>query len=231
VLNAPLLALVAAIIKVATPGPALFSQVRVGRGEVTFRLHKFRTMVLDADKLGSSVTSGHDPRITPFGKLLRKTKFDEVPQLWNVVKGDMSLVGPRPEVPEIVALYTVKMRQILNFRPGITSVSSLELHREEELLNLAANPDDAYARIFVPMKVASAMRVAQNPSFVHDVQILVSTAWVLSLGRMFTHHDNELDSFIRHALEDYGRDRPDIHGKQLLDSWRELPDSIRHQIL
>lgn len=230
-LTAPLLALVAVIIKVVTPGPVLFSQVRVGRGGDTFRLHKFRTMVPDADKLGSSVTSGQDPRITPLGKWLRKTKIDEIPQLWNVVKGDMSLVGPRPEVPEVVAMYTLKMRQILKFRPGLTSVASLELHREEELLDLSANPDDAYVRIFVPTKVASAMSVALSPSFVYDLQILVSTAWVLTLGRMFKHQDNELDSFIRRALEEYSRDRPDIRGKQLLDSWRELPDSIRNQIL
>ena len=230
-LTAPLLALVAVIIKVVTPGPVLFSQVRVGRGGDTFRLHKFRTMVPDADKLGSSVTSGQDPRITPLGKWLRKTKIDEIPQLWNVVKGDMSLVGPRPEVPEVVAMYTLKMRQILKFRPGLTSVASLELHREEELLDLSANPDDAYVRIFVPTKVASAMSVALSPSFVYDLQILVSTAWVLTLGRMFKHQDNELDSFIRRALEEYSRDRPDISGKQLLDSWRELPDSIRNQIL
>jgi lipopolysaccharide/colanic/teichoic acid biosynthesis glycosyltransferase len=188
-------------------------------------------MVPDADKLGSSVTSGQDPRITPLGKWLRKTKIDEIPQLWNVVKGDMSLVGPRPEVPEVVAMYTLKMRQILKFRPGLTSVASLELHREEELLDLSANPDDAYVRIFVPTKVASAMSVALSPSFVYDLQILVSTAWVLTLGRMFKHQDNELDSFIRRALEEYSRDRPDIRGKQLLDSWRELPDSIRNQIL
>ena len=127
-LMGPLMLAVAVIIKLSSPGPALYAQVRVGHHGRPFRIYKFRSMVVNADRLGSSVTTGKDRRITPVGKLLRRTKFDELPQLWNVLRGDMSMVGPRPDVPEIVDTYTPELRRILEVRPGITSVATCLLY-------------------------------------------------------------------------------------------------------
>jgi lipopolysaccharide/colanic/teichoic acid biosynthesis glycosyltransferase len=129
-LLAPLLAVIAVLVRATSPGPALFRQERVGRGLVPFRLLKFRTMVVDAPSQGPAITVGADPRVTPVGSFLRRSKLDELPQLLNVLKGDMSLVGPRPEVPGYVALYGDAERRIFTVRPGITDPASLLYHDE-----------------------------------------------------------------------------------------------------
>ena len=158
-------------------------------------------MVVNAGHIGTSVTTGHDPRITKIGRVLRKTKLDELPQLWNVLKGDMSFVGPRPDVQEIVNNYTGEMRRILEIRPGITSNASLHLRNEEELLSLAREPDKAYEEIFVPAKVELAMEHVLRKSFFFDFGILLKTVWVLTAGRIWPIKEHSIIKEIKQAME------------------------------
>ena len=140
----PLLLVISVLVKVSDCGPAFYRQQRVGRGGVPFRIWKFRTMVVNAEKLGLSVTKDGDPRITRMGRLLRKTKLDELPQLWNVLVGEMSFVGPRPEVQRYVDRYSAEQRQILELKPGITDLATLEFRNEEELLATASDTEKLY---------------------------------------------------------------------------------------
>lgn len=194
----PIMFLIALAIKLKSPGPAIYSQTRIGKYGRPFRLYKFRSMVVDAERLGSSVTTGCDPRITPIGRILRRTKLDELPQLWNVLRGDMSLVGPRPDVPEIVDMYTPQMRKILNVRPGITSIASLHLRREEELLTLVTDPDTFYIQVIVPAKVELAMEHIRHNSFLFDLSILLQTIWALTIGRFLHNIEHPLIAQLRH---------------------------------
>jgi lipopolysaccharide/colanic/teichoic acid biosynthesis glycosyltransferase len=140
-------------------------------------------MVDRAESLGTSVTAGNDSRITPIGRILRRKKLDELPQLINVFKGDMSLVGPRPDVPEIVEKYSSEMRRIFSIRPGITSVATLHLRDEEEILAKVKNPDTFYEEVLVPLKVRMAMEHVEKDSLWFDMKILLQTVWMLTLGR------------------------------------------------
>jgi len=184
VILSPVFLFAALLIICTSPGPIGYSQKRVGRNGRLFHLYKFRSMVVNADRIGSSVTTGKDPRITKVGRVLRKTKLDELPQLWNVLKGDMSFVGPRPDVPEIINNYTGAMKRILEVRPGITSNASLHLRNEVDLLSLAREPDKAYEEIFVPAKVGLAMEHVHRKSFLFDFGILLQTVWVITVGRV-----------------------------------------------
>lgn len=197
----PLFIVTALLIKLSSPGPIIYSQKRVGRNGRLFGLYKFRSMVVNADRIGTSVTTGHDPRITKVGRILRKTKLDELPQLWNVLKGDMSFVGPRPDVPEIVNNYTGAMKRILEVRPGITSNASLHLRHEEDLLSLAKEPDKAYEEIFVPAKVELAMEHVRRRSFLFDFGILLHTLWVLTGGRIWPAEEHPIVKEIKQAME------------------------------
>jgi len=134
VLLAPLLAALAALVRATSPGPAFYSQERVGRFGIPFKLFKFRSMRVGSDRAGALVTGGGDPRVTPLGRWLRRTKLDELPQLWNVARGEMSLVGPRPEVPRYVAHYTPAQRRVLEVRPGVTDPATLAFRDEETRL-------------------------------------------------------------------------------------------------
>jgi len=176
----PILLLIAVAMKLSSKGPVLFIQKRVGKHEEIFFLYKFRTMVIGAEKLGSSVTTASDIRITTLGRFLRKTKLDELPQIFNVLKGDMSFVGPRPEVPEITNNYTPEMRNIFQIKPGITSLATLHLKNEEKILASVANPDIFYEKTLVPLKVKLAMTHVKRNSFFFDFQILLSTIWMLT---------------------------------------------------
>ncbi len=176
----PLMAVVVLFIKVTSPGPVLYKQKRVGLHEKIFYIYKFRTMVDKADTLGTSVTTKSDMRITPLGRILRKIKFDELPQLFNVFKGDMSFIGPRPDVPEITAKYTPQMKRIFTIRPGITSVATLHFRHEEEILAKVPNPDQFYDDVVVPLKVELAMEHVRRNSFWFDLSILLQTVWVLT---------------------------------------------------
>lgn len=181
----PLFIIAVVLVKMSSPGPVIFSQERVGLHGRKFRLYKFRSMVINAEKIGTSVTTDRDPRITKIGRILRKTKLDELPQLFNVLEGDMSFVGPRPDVPEIVSNYNMEMRRILEVRPGITSNATLYLRNEEDLLSLANDPDRTYEEMFVPAKVKLAMEHIEKGSFIFDFAVLIKTVWALTGGRIW----------------------------------------------
>ncbi len=197
----PLFIITTFLVKISSPGPVIFSQERVGRNGRIFHLYKFRSMVVNAEEMGTSVTASKDPRITGIGKILRRTKMDELPQLWNVLKGDMGLVGPRPDVPEIVNNYNDKMKRVLEVRPGITSNAALYLRNEEDLLSLAKDPDKAYEEIFVPAKVKLAMEHVNRKSFFFDFGIFIKTLWALTGGRMRSIKEHPIVSEIKQDIE------------------------------
>ncbi|MGW8322650.1 MAG: sugar transferase [Thermodesulfobacteriota bacterium] len=180
----PVLLLVAGFVWIASGRPVFFHQERVGRNGRPFTLVKFRTMANSDRGEGTSITVRGDPRITPLGRFLRRTKLDELPQLWNVVRGEMSLVGPRPEVPEIVEGYSPEMLEIFSVRPGITSIASLLLSDEEGLLSLAPDSERAYREVLVPFKVELGMEHVRRDSLSFDISLLSRTAWRLTLGRI-----------------------------------------------
>ncbi len=200
VVAGPIFAAVALTIKISSPGPVFYTQTRVGRNGQTFRLYKFRSMVINADKLGTSVTRSHDPRITPIGRLLRRSKLDELPQLLNVVKGEMSLVGPRPDVPEIVNTYSSELKPILSVRPGMTSLASVYLKDEDEYLALANDPDTAYVSLIVPAKLNIDMEHVTRNSVWFDLSVVFLTVWALSIGRLFPHTEHPQVATLRAAL-------------------------------
>jgi lipopolysaccharide/colanic/teichoic acid biosynthesis glycosyltransferase len=170
----PVLALLAVLVRVSSPGPVFHRAVRVGRNGRTFVLYKFRTMVVNGASLGPRITAAGDPRITPIGRVLRRSKLDEFPQLWNVVRGDMRLVGPRPEDPRFVALYPPEQRHVLSVAPGITGPSQLTFFDEEELLR-SSDPEATYVREILPRKLAIDAAYAEHHSIGLDVQILART--------------------------------------------------------
>lgn len=170
---APLLLLVALWVKLDSPGPVLFRQERVGRFGRPFFIHKFRTMRVEP---GPVITIGQDPRITPSGAWLRRTKLDELPQLWDVLRGAMSLVGPRPEVPRYVALYPLELReQVLSVRPGITDPASLAFRNEAELLAAADDPEREYVEVVMLEKLKLAADYAGRASMTSDLRLILAT--------------------------------------------------------
>ncbi len=182
VILSPLLGAIAAAIKLTDPqGPVLFTQERVGlRGKV-FRIHKFRSMRVGAP--GLQVTSAQDERITPLGKLIRKTKLDELPQLWDVAVGSMSLVGPRPEVPKYVALWPAADREvILSVRPGITDPASVRWRNESEALAAAPDPERHYVDVLLPEKARMYVDYVRTRSFLGDLRVLWRTAVAVGRG-------------------------------------------------
>jgi lipopolysaccharide/colanic/teichoic acid biosynthesis glycosyltransferase len=174
VLLSPLLLGVALWIRLDSPGPVFFRQERVGRGGRPFRIHKFRTMAHGAP--GLQLTVGADARITRAGQLLRRTRLDELPQLLDVLRGEMSLVGPRPEVPRYVALYPAGLRErALAVRPGITDPASLAFIDEAERLARAADPEREYVEVILPLKVRAAAEYAEHATLWTDLQVLART--------------------------------------------------------
>lgn len=172
----PVLAVVALIIKLKDGGDILFKQIRVGKGGKHFSVLKFRTMVINAEKLGDKITTGNDPRITPIGSFLRKYKLDELPQLFNVLKGEMSLVGPRPEVPEYVEYYPEDIREIvLSVPPGITDKASIEFVNENELLNDSDDPLSDYKNKVLPVKLAYNVDYVKERSLLMDFSLIFKT--------------------------------------------------------
>ena len=171
----PVLLLIALAIVVDDPGPVFYRQVRVGRGGRPFRIFKFRTMVVDADKKGLSITVGRDSRITRVGAFLRKTKLDELAQLLNVLAGQMSFVGPRPEVPRYVELYTPYQRQVLLVRPGITDYASIAYRNENDLLAGADDPERMYIETIMPDKIELNMKYLREISPLTDVRLILRT--------------------------------------------------------
>jgi lipopolysaccharide/colanic/teichoic acid biosynthesis glycosyltransferase len=172
----PVIAAIAIGVKAGSKGPILYRGTRVGLNGEPFPMLKFRTMVVDADKIGGSSTPEDDPRITPIGKKLRKYKLDELPQLWNVLVGDMSFVGPRPQVQWAVDLYTPEERTILGVRPGITDEASLKFSNEAEILKGSKDPDKDYIEKIHPEKMRLSLEYVRNPSFTGDLSIIARTA-------------------------------------------------------
>ena len=171
----PLLLLIGLSVALSSPGGAFFRQVRVGRVGKEFRLYKFRTMRPGSEAQGQITVGGRDPRITGIGYFLRKSKLDELPQLLNVLIGDMSIVGPRPEVPRYVALYSAEQRMVLNVRPGITSAASIAYMDENEILGRSPDPQRAYIEAVMPAKLALDLDYVKNRGFFLDVSIILRT--------------------------------------------------------
>lgn len=175
VLVSPFFVLIALFIKLDDGGPIFFRQGRIGRLGRPFRMWKFRTMVVDAERQGAQLTVGRDPRITRVGYILRQVKLDELPQLLNVIAGDMSLVGPRPEVQRYVNLYTDDQRRVLDFTPGITDVASIKYRNESELLAAAADPEYTYVSEILPAKIRLNLKYAATASRTSDLIVILQT--------------------------------------------------------
>lgn len=174
VLAVPFL-IIAIIIKVTSKGPVFFRQVRVGKNGKEFRIFKFRTMVADAEKKGMQITVGADSRITGIGKFLRKTKVDELPQLINVFIGQMSFVGPRPEVPRYVAMYSDYQRNILRIKPGITELASIVYRDENEVLAQSEDPEKTYIEDIMPKKIGLNIEYMKKLGFWYDLKLIFMT--------------------------------------------------------
>ena len=181
VLLSPLLLIIAIVVRITSPGPALYSGKRVGLQGKIFKMHKFRTMVVDAEKLGGSCTYEGDPRITRTGNWLRKFKLDELPQLFNVLVGEMSLVGPRPEVQEYVEMFSPEERAILSVRPGITDWASIWDRDEAKALAGSPDPERTYREVIRPEKIRLQLEYVRRRSFLTDLTILLETVKVLVL--------------------------------------------------
>ena len=180
VLLAPLLLAVALAVRLDSPGPVLFRQQRVGREGKLFRIHKFRTMLVDAAQAGPAVTVGRDARITGVGHALRHYRLDELPQLLDVLLGDMSLVGPRPELPRFVAHYPPELRaRVLAVRPGLTDPAALEHIDEATLLARAADPEREYVEVILPRKLQRQAEYAAHATLATDVIVLLRTLRVI----------------------------------------------------
>jgi lipopolysaccharide/colanic/teichoic acid biosynthesis glycosyltransferase len=172
----PLLIFIALLIKLDSKGPVFFRQERVGRFGKIFRIHKFRTMVTDAESKGLQITVGADARVTRVGGVLRKYKLDELPQLIDVLLGDMSLVGPRPEVPRYVACYPEETKGVvLSVRPGITDWASIEYKDENRILGLADDPHRAYVEQVLPVKLGYYVDYVKRRTFLGDLKIILAT--------------------------------------------------------
>ena len=175
VVLSPLFLLVALVIKLSDGGAVFYRQKRIGQRGVPFSILKFRTMVPDADKVGPPITGAGDPRITAVGRILRRSKLDELPQLWNVLRGEMSLVGPRPEVPRYVEQYTPQQRGILEYKPGITDLASLRFREEEALLKSSENAELFYVQHCIPRKLQLNQDYAQQANLLTDTWIILQT--------------------------------------------------------
>jgi lipopolysaccharide/colanic/teichoic acid biosynthesis glycosyltransferase len=169
----PLLVCISVLVKCSDWGPIFFRQRRVGQHGKLFWLWKFRTMIVNAEKLGLPLTKDGDPRITSIGRFLRKSKLDDLPQLWNVLKGEMSFVGPRPEVPQFVERYTPEQREILAYKPGITGLATLTFRDEEVLLRNVKNLESFYVQYCIPRKVTLDCQYAKKANLLQDTWIIL----------------------------------------------------------
>lgn len=190
----PVLLVCAILVKLSSPGPVFYRGVRTGRHGVPFRIFKFRSMRTDAEQTGGTTTGHNDPRITPIGHVLRKYKLDELPQLLNVLLGDMSFVGPRPEVAEYTDAYTDEEREILSVRPGITDLACIQFSDLQEHVG-EEDPDTTYRTRVLPMKNALRLKYAREQSLLLDLQIITRTA-ALVLSKPFR---GKTDHGIRNA--------------------------------
>jgi lipopolysaccharide/colanic/teichoic acid biosynthesis glycosyltransferase len=205
VILAPVLGLVAAAIRWHSPGPMLFASPRIGCGGAPFRMQKFRTMVPGADRMGGMVTVDGDPRVTPIGRILRRSKVDELPSLWNVLIGEMTLVGPRPESPVWVKQYTPEMARVLETRPGITDVAQLIFRHEEAMLKGTAVDASQYIAV-MRWKVALQAEYLRRRSFMVDLKVLLHTF----LAILDRNPDAELEDLVARAASFEDGKLPDL---------------------
>jgi lipopolysaccharide/colanic/teichoic acid biosynthesis glycosyltransferase len=183
VVLAPLFLVLAAAVRIDSRGPVLFKQERVGLGGRPFRMYKVRSMVRDAERMAANVSTSGDPRVTRVGAHLRRWHLDELPQLFNVLRGDMSLVGPRPETPEFVTRYTEDERRVLDVKPGVAGPSTLAFMDEPEILGAADDPEDYYVNHLLHERVRLDLRYLDRWSLLGDVRLLLRQVWVLVSGR------------------------------------------------
>ncbi|MDE6475103.1 MAG: sugar transferase [Clostridia bacterium] len=167
--------IIAIAIKCSSKGPVLFKQERVGRYGKTFKIWKFRSMVVNAEAKGMQITTDGDNRITKVGKFIRKTKIDELPQLFNVLSGKMSFVGPRPEVPKYVAMYNDEQLRVLSAKPGITDLASIEFRNENDLLDGDEDPEKKYIEEIMPAKLALNLKYIEKAGFFYDIGLIFKT--------------------------------------------------------
>lgn len=175
VILSPIFLFVSIAIKIGSKGDVFFKQVRVGKDHKEFNILKFRTMITNAESLGKQITVGNDNRITKVGAFLRKLKIDELPQLINVFKGDMSLVGPRPEVPKYVKLYNDEQKRVLDVRPGITDIASLRYKDENDILGKVENPEEYYINTIMPDKLNLNLEYIEKNNIVFDIYLIIKT--------------------------------------------------------
>lgn len=177
IILSPLLIILAFWVGLSSKGGVFYSQTRVGRGNKDFKVLKFRSMALGSDQKGllSIGKDGRDPRVTRVGYVLRRYKLDELPQLLNVLKGDMSLVGPRPEVRKYVNLYNKAQLEVLKVRPGITDMASIAFKNENDLLAKADNPEEFYVKVIMPKKINMSLKYLNERSFLKDINIIFKT--------------------------------------------------------
>jgi len=171
----PLLIFITILIKLDSKGSVFFIQKRVGKNFKLFNLYKFRTMVADASQRGLQITADGDPRITRVGRFLRKTKIDELPQIINVLKGDMSFVGPRPEVPKYVEMFRDDYKNILKVKPGITDYAAIEFRNEENVLKKFENPEEGYIKEVLPLKIKLYKKYIEDKNIFSDMKLIVLT--------------------------------------------------------
>ena len=189
----PLLILVSVLVKITSSGPVFFRQQRVGRNGKPFFILKFRSMVADAPNRGGQITYGADPRITTVGRLIRKTKIDELSQLFNVLRGEMSLVGPRPEVRKYVDMFAEDYKEILRVRPGITDLASVKYRDEAAILGAAADPKREYVERVLPEKIRLAREYVQRQSLLLDLGIIFGTLFHIARDAVARRRNNTAD--------------------------------------
>ena len=188
VLLSPLMAMIAVAVKLNSPGPVFYRAPRTGKGGSVFTLYKFRTMRADAARSGPAITRQGDPRVTPIGRFLRRTKLDELPQLVNALIGNMSLVGPRPEDPGYVELYSPEQRRVLEVKPGITSPASV-LHRDEEGMLTGPDWEQTYRKKILPEKLRIELDYLSRRTLYGDIRILAQTAVALLRRPRIAHRE------------------------------------------
>ena len=176
----PLFAIIAVLIKLDSAGPVFFKQERIGKDFKSFKIYKFRTMEDNAEKNGPKITSAKDNRITRIGNYLRKYKLDELPQLFNVLRGEMSFVGPRPEVKEYVNIFKSDYKRLLRIRPGITDPASIRYSNEEKILAVADNWEEEYRKNILPEKIKLSLHYVDNHNIITDLRLIVKTILKIS---------------------------------------------------
>ncbi len=189
----PLMLFICLFIKKEDKGPILYRGIRVGKDGKLFNIYKFRTMVVDADKKGGPYTSDDDPRITKIGKVLRKYKLDEIPQLLNVLKGEMSIVGPRPEVSQEVATYSDEEKRILLVKPGMTDYASILFNNQGKILKGSSDPRQTYLEKIRPEKHRLALQYVDNNSFLVDLNIIIKTVAIIIRTRAIKGSNNAIN--------------------------------------